>query len=89
MEWDIVFSQEVKQLDMLGILPPLFPVAPLEIVSICVGLGDARVPNASVKPHVEHLGRILFGVQPFDLGDWHTPFQVACDGAGLQALVDP
>ena len=80
MEWHIVFTEEVVQFDFLRVLPPPFPIAPIKIGSVGVILGNARVANAGVEPHVKNLRRILFGVQSYDMRNGHAPSEVACDG---------
>lgn len=81
MEWHIVFTEEVIQFDMLRVLPPLFPIASIKIVPVCVILGNARVTNAGIEPDVKDLRGILFQVQSFDIRDGNAPLEVACDGS--------
>lgn len=48
MEWDVVFAEELVELDVFWIPPPLLPV-----FGVVCRYGD--VPDASIEPDVENL----------------------------------
>jgi hypothetical protein len=48
VEWHIVFSHKLIQLNILRILPPLLPIR-----SVARSNGD--ISNRSIKPNIEHL----------------------------------
>lgn len=49
VEGDVVFSEEIVQLDVVRVLPPLGPVVAQQ------GLRDREVPDGCIEPHVKHL----------------------------------
>ena len=76
VEHYVVFAYEVHQLGVRA-LPPFLPVVGEELH----GIGD--VADGSVEPDVEDLALSTLH------GHWHTPVEIARDGAGLQATVQP
>ena len=48
MEGNIIFGHELKQLDVVGILPPRLPIGAAVVGS------DAQVSDRGVEPNVEH-----------------------------------
>ena len=76
VEHDVVFSDEVHQLCVRA-LPPLLPVVRQEFH----GVGD--IADRSVEPDVENLALSTLH------GHRHAPVEVAGDGTGLQASVQP
>lgn len=60
MEGHIVFTNELVQFHILGILPPLLPIVPIKIVSVSVSFGNTHIANTGVEPHVEDFVLVLF-----------------------------
>ena len=82
MEHDIVLADEVHQ-PGLGILPPCLPASELLGLGIAQLFGVTYIADGGIKPHVEHLAlSTLHGY-----GD--APVEVAGDGSGMQATVEP
>lgn len=76
VERHVVFTHELIQLYILGVLPPLGP-----IVSV-VG-SDARVTDRCVEPDIEDLLFIAFQ------RNRDTPLQVTSNAAWFQTFLDP
>ena len=76
VEGHVVLAQELPQLHILRVAPPLLPL-------VCVVGSDRGVADASLEPHVENL--VLVSLQR----DGNTPLQVSGDTTVLQALLQP
>ena len=76
MEDDVVLADEVDHAGVGG-LPPGFPVVGADVD------GVGNVPDGCVEPDVEDLAVGSF------YGDGDSPVEVARDGAGLEAHVEP
>ncbi len=76
VEYDVVLADKVDQA-CIGVFPVLLPGVGFEL------LGGAYIAYRRVEPHVQHLA---FGVRQ---RHGYAPVEVAGDGAGLEALVDP
>ena len=74
MERDIVLTHELVELDVLLVLPPLFPL-------VSVGSCDGDVTNWRVKPNVENL------VLKFLKRDSSSPFEITSDATTKETLL--
>ena len=82
MENNIVFTDEMDE-TRLGVFPPTFPIAELFglLTAQFYRIGD--IAYRSVEPYVQHF--------TFGIGEryGYAPVEVAADGTGLQAHVEP
>ena len=76
VEGDVVFAEELVQLDVIGVVPPLLPFR----VVVC---GDEDIADASVEPRIDDF--VLVARQR----DWRAPFDVSGDAPRLQPLLQP
>ena len=81
VEHDVVFADEVDEFHVIA-LPVAFPVCPIFQRPLT---GGRNVPDRGIEPHVQYFALC------FLLGERHgdAPVQVAGNGAGLQAGVEP
>lgn len=76
MKDDVILSDELVQLDVFGIAPPLFPL-------VSVACRDGDIANAGVKPRINDL---LLVTRQRDFG---SPSHVPRDTAWFQAFLQP
>ncbi len=76
VEGNVVLPDELKELDVIGISPPRFPVVPET-------RGNRNVADRCVEPDVEDLLLVLLE------GNRNPPLQVPGDGAFLEPVADP
>jgi len=79
VECRVILAHELVKLNVIVVLPPLFPII---ILSTKVACGDRNVTNGCIEPYIEDLVLIaLF---------WHgcTPFKVSCDASTMESISD-
>ncbi len=76
VEWDIILSHELEELNIFRILPPLLPMVGI----ICC---DWDIPYRCIKPNIEHL------ILEFLYWDGSTPFKVPSNATASQTSLDP
>ena len=90
MENNIVLADEMHQFGFI-VFPPGFPVhlflasccAERFVFLICPFAGGRNVADGCIKPHIQDFA---FGIIQWD---FHAPVEVAGNGAGMQALINP
>lgn len=86
---NVVLAEELVQFDVLRVQPPLLPLFSYDVVAVGVSLCDGDVANTSIEPNVKHFSSILLGIEALDVGNWHAPAEISCDGAWVEAFVKP
>lgn len=76
VERNIVFTHELIELDIIGVLPPLFPL-------LGVACCNAGVSNRSIIPDIEHL------VLETGHRNRSTPLEITSNATGTQAFLQP
>jgi len=76
MEWNVVLSNELIQLNVVRVLPPFFPI--INEVSC-----DRRIPNWCIKPDIKDF------IFPTCNWDRSSPFQISCDASFFKASFNP
>ena len=76
MERDVVLSNELEEVNVLRLLPPIPPV--VGIVS-----GDGYVAYWGVEPYVEDLVLVAF------LWNGNAPLEIPCYATLLEAVTNP
>ena len=74
VESNVVLAHELVQLDILLVLPPLFPL-------VGVSSRDRKVADGSIEPDIEDLMLEFFD------GNGRAPLQIASDAPTVESLL--